>query len=158
MDSSLLNRRELLALGVATASALPAAPTNATVLFDDRTTTLANARVDAAGLWIHKADLPRVNGFEMKPQGACRAEVCIPLPKQLRKGDWISLTGFAKRAGQTWITEGNTWSFTEVPILRAGYLRSRVAPEFAVPDRKGRIVRLADSHGKKRLIVTWASW
>lgn len=156
MHSRLLNRRELMALGVA-ASSLQAAPT-VTILFDDRTTALPNTRTDASGLWIRKEDLPKVNGFEMKPQGACRAEVCIPLPKQLRKGDWVSLTGFAQRAGQSWVTEGSTWSFTEIPILRAGYLRSRVAPEFAVPDRKGRVVKLADSHGKKRLIVTWASW
>ena len=155
----LLNRRDWLALTAAGATSLRAAGTaSTTILFDDRATALANSKTDASGLWIRKSALPQVNGFEVKPQGACRAEVCIPLPRQLRKGDWINLTGFAKRAGQSWVNEGSTWSFTEVPILRAGYLRSRVAPEFAVPDRKGHIVKLSDTQGKKRLIVTWASW
>jgi len=154
-----LNRRDWLALTAIAATSLRAAGTaKTTILFDDRATVLATTKTDTAGLWIRKSDLPQVNGFEVKPQGACRAEVCIPLPKTVRKGDWINLTGFAKRAGQSWVSEGNTWSFTEVPILRASYLRSRVAPEFAVPDRKGRIVKLSDSQGKKRLIVTWASW
>ena len=152
-----MTRRQLLA---ATGSALIAAPTNApaTVLFDDHATTLTNSRVDAGELWIRDADLPRVNGFELKPQGACRAEVCVPVPKAMRKKGWFQLTGFAKRAGQSYVNEASTWSFTEVPILRSGYLRSRVAPDFAVPDRKGRIVKLSDSQGKKRIVVTWASW
>ena len=34
---------------------------------------------DADALWIQKADLPRINGFELKPQGACREEICIPI-------------------------------------------------------------------------------
>lgn len=129
-----------------------------TVLFDDRATAISVTKLDSAGLWIRKRDLPQINGFELKPQGACRAEVCIPVPKALRKGEWFNLTAFAKRAGQSYVNEGDTWSFSEVPILRAGYLRSRVAPEFAVPDRKGRMVKLSDSQGKKRLVVTWASW
>jgi peroxiredoxin len=37
-------------------------------------------------------------------------------------------------------------------------VNSRVAPDFAVPDRKGRMVHLSDFHGKKVLVVTWASW
>jgi hypothetical protein len=155
MEPSRLDRRTWLLL---TASAVVKATPGATILAEERTTILPTAKSDNTGLWIHQADLPRVNGFELKPQGACRAEVCIPVPKPLRKGDWFNLTGFAKRAGQSWVNDGNTWSFTEVPILHTGYLRSRVAPDFAVPDRKGRLVKLSDSQGKKRLVVTWASW
>src|SRR5262245_1841094 len=67
-----------IAPGVANASA--GKPAGATVLFDDRATALGTVRRepnDAAALWIRKRDLPRVNGFEVKPQGACRADVCI---------------------------------------------------------------------------------
>ena len=42
-----------------------------------------STRIDPASgaLWIRKADLPRINGFELKPQGACRADICIPIPR-----------------------------------------------------------------------------
>ena len=32
------------------------------------------------------------------------------------------------------------------------------APDFALPDRNGKIVRLSDFRGKKVVLVTWASW
>jgi peroxiredoxin len=33
-----------------------------------------------------------------------------------------------------------------------------MAPDFAVPDRRGNPVRLSGFRGKKVLVVTWASW
>ena len=32
------------------------------------------------------------------------------------------------------------------------------APDFALPNREGEVVRLSDFRGKKVLIITWASW
>jgi peroxiredoxin len=45
-----------------------------------------------------------------------------------------------------------------MPVVRGSFLESRIAPEFAVPDRTGRPVRLSQFRGKKVLLVTWASW
>src|SRR5437016_2625218 len=97
----------------------PAATPTATVLFDDRATPLTRIRrdsSDASRLWISTRDLPRVNGFEVKPQGACRADVCIPIPKSMRHGDWFDLTAFAKKAGQAVVadTAARVWSFGEI--------------------------------------------
>ncbi len=33
-----------------------------------------------------------------------------------------------------------------------------LAPDFALPDREGRTVRLSDFRGKRVLLLTWASW
>ncbi|MCZ6597977.1 MAG: redoxin domain-containing protein [Planctomycetota bacterium] len=33
-----------------------------------------------------------------------------------------------------------------------------LAPDFALPDRHGNLVRLSDFRGKKVLLYTWASW
>jgi hypothetical protein len=153
-----MNRREFLIAG--SASLVLAAPstTTATVLFGENAISLDKVRNDPQGLWIHSKDLPRVNEFEVKPQGACRADVCIPLPKTLKSGDWFNLTGFAHKIGQTVVADQNVWSFGEIPVLRGSFYNSRVAPDFAVPDRKGRVVHLSDFRGKKALVVTWASW
>ena len=132
-----------------------------TVLYDSRAVTLNRVETDAAGaLWVPKADLLKINGFEIKPQGACRADICIPIPRGMMKGDTFNLTAFAERVGQKFIADpaARVWSFGEIPVVQGAYLESRIAPDVTVPDRKGRPIRLSQFRGKKVLLVTWASW
>ncbi len=155
----MLRRTFLVSTGAAALS--PAAPSaSATVLYGERSVTLDRIQPDPKDLWVRKADLKKINDFEVKPQGACRDDVCIPISKDLAKGDWFNLTGFARKIGEAVVADSDTrvWSFGEIPALRGGFLNSRVAPDFAVADRKGRIVHLNDFRGKKVLVVTWASW
>ena len=153
-----MNRRDfLIASSAALASAAPAT-TSATVLFGDNAVSLDKVRTEGDNLWVHSKDLPRINEFEVKPQGACRADVCIPLSKALKAGDMFNLTGFAKKIGESVVADQNVYSFGEIPVLRGGFYNSRVAPDFAVPDRKGKVVHLSDFRGKKALVITWASW
>jgi hypothetical protein len=138
-------------------------PTAATVLYDERATPLTRIRRDPkndASLWISKRDLPRVNDFEVKPQGACRADVCIPIPKTMVSGDWFDLTAFAKKVDEPVVADldARVWSLGEIQALRGSFLNSREAPDVTVPDRHGRPVKLSDFRGKKVLLVTWASW
>jgi hypothetical protein len=136
----------------------------ATVLYDDRAVKLDRIgpapKGDAGALWIRKRDLPRVNGFALKPQGACRADLCIPIPKTLVRGEYFNLTAFARKAGQPVVAEpgARVWSFGEMQALGGGLAHSRIAPDFEVPDRLGRPVHLAGFRGKKALVITWASW
>ena len=145
-------------LGLVTSKA--AAATTTTVLYGDRSVTLDKIRPNATGsdLWVRAADLPRINDFTLKPQGACREDVCIPIPKDLKSGEWFNLTGFARRTGEVVVSDTGVWSFGEIPVMGGRYLSSRMAPDFAVPDRQGKIVHLSDFRGKKVLVITWASW
>ena len=132
----------------------------ATVLYDGRAIGLSRLTADADALWIQKTDLPAINGFELKPQGACREEICIPIPRAMMRGTQFNLTAFAQRIGQRAVADPaeRVWSFGEIPVVRGAFLESRIAPEFSVPDRKGRQVKLSHFRGKKALVVTWASW
>lgn len=154
-----MNRRDFL-LASGTAALATATPTtiSATVLYGDRSVFLDKARFEADNLWVRAADLPRINEFTLKPQGACREDVCIPVSKNIRRGEWFNLTGFARKTGEAIVSEAEVWSFGEIPLLRGSFVNSRVAPDFAAPDRKGRLVHLSDFRGKKVLVVTWASW
>jgi len=151
-----------LAPAAGTASGAPAAAA-ATVLFDDRAVTLERVGRDAKklaeGLWVRRRDLSRINGFEVKPQGACRADICIPIPKAMLRGDYFDLTAFAKKIGQAVVADAGArvWSFGEIPALGGG-LASRTAPDLVVSDRAGHPVHLSSFRGKKMLVVTWASW
>jgi hypothetical protein len=140
-----------------------APPSAATVLYDDRAVVLDRTGSDAKAadaLWVRQHDLSRINGFELKPQGACRADLCIPIPQALLRGEYFNLTAFAKNAGQPVVAEpgARVWSFGEMQALGAGFLTSRIAPDFIVPDRAGRPVHLSHFRGRKVLVITWASW
>jgi hypothetical protein len=134
------------------------------VLYDDRSVALTRTRPDPKqvpdALWVHRRDLPRINDFELKPQGACRADLCIPVPGSMLSDEYFNLTAFAKNAGQPVVAEpgARIWSLGEMPAIGGGFIASRVAPDFTVPDRTGRPVHLSDFRGTKVLVVTWASW
>lgn len=135
----------------------------ATVLYDGRAIGLDRISPDPKqpdALWIQTRDLPRINGFELKPQGACRADICIPVPKTMTRGAYFNLTAFAERVGQRVVADvpARAWSFGEIPVVRGAFLESRMAPDFSVPDRQGRPVTLSQFRGKKVVLVTWASW
>ena len=159
-----MKRRDFLwTLGAAAMiPAQGAAPLNgATLLYDSRAVPLTRVETDAAGaLWVPKKDLPRINGFEIKPQGACREDICIPIPRGMMRADLFNLTAFAGRVGQKFIADpaARVWSFGEIPVVQGAFVESRIAPDVAVPNRKGTPVRLSQFRGKKVLLVTWASW
>jgi len=135
-----------------------------TVLYDDRSIVLDHVGTDPAhspdALWVRKIDLPRINGFELKPQGACRGDECVPVPKEMTRSGFFNLTAFARKVGQSVVVDrtARVWSFGEIPSFGSGSVGSRIAPDFTAPDRKGQPVRLSDFRGKKVLVVTWASW
>lgn len=155
-----MKRRDfLLASAGATAAFAALSPTTSgTVLYNDHAAKLDKVRTDATDLWVRAADLPRINEFELKPEGACRADMCIPVAKNLKNGEWFNLTGFARKLGEVVVSDSRVWSFGEIPVVRGNFYNTRVAPDFAVPDRQGRIVHLSDFRGKKVLVITWASW
>src|SRR5215467_15718973 len=116
-----MRRREFLRMTGAAAAfggALPpmAPGATATVLYDDHTTLLGSTLSDPKNakdeLWVRKTDLSRINGFELKPQGACRADVCIPIKKDMTRGDYFDLTSFARLVGQAVVTDASAgvWS------------------------------------------------
>src|SRR3954468_14123086 len=106
----------------------------ATVLYNDRSIELTRTGADpshsADQLWVHKTDLPRINEFELKPQGACRADVCIPVEQSMTRGAYFNLTASARKVGEPVVADRDTrvWSFGEIPIVRGQFVESRVAP------------------------------
>ncbi len=135
----------------------------ATVVCQGATTTLAETG-DGPGLLINPEDLVKINGFELKPEGACYADTCIPLSAGMLVEQagrtWFDLTAFADLLEQPYVADADArvWSFAEVPQKRERLLTDAMAPEFEVEDRQGNVIRMADLKGKKALIVTWSSW
>ncbi len=135
----------------------------ATVLYQGKKVTFTETG-KGEGLLIKPSDLHSVNGFELKPEGVCCNDICIPLREGLliEQGgkQWFDLVAFADLLGQPYVVDqaSRVWSFAEVPAKRANMMVNAMAPDFEVKDRQGKVIRMADLKGKKALIVTWSSW
>ena len=136
----------------------------ATVLIGDNAVALKRVDLECEPsshtLWIRARDLPRVNGFIVKPEGACRGPLCVPIAPDMLRDGAFNLTAFAETAGQCVVAEpdAGAWSFGEMPTHGGDIAPSRIAPDVTLPDRLGRPVHLAGFRGKKALVITWASW
>ena len=136
---------------------------SATVLYQGRTIIL-NETKNGTDLLINPNDLKRVNGFEVKPEGACYGEICVPLSDQILQtvnGEKLfNLTAFSRLLDQPYVRdlEAAVWSFSEIPVKRKNMMVDAIAPDFSVTDRGGQVINMSDLKGKKALIVTWSSW
>ncbi|MBS02096.1 MAG: hypothetical protein CMQ24_05260 [Gammaproteobacteria bacterium] len=128
--------------------------TAATVLFDHRMVGVAVTLPDATDLWVRPKELPRVNGFELKPEGACLDEICVPVRQDVdsdifvRRGGaaWFNVSALARRLEQLIAADydHNVFSLGALPVVRSAFHRDAVAPDFSLPDLDGNAVRLSD--------------
>jgi hypothetical protein len=135
-----------------------------TVIHEERETEITGARVAGDRLWLAKDDVHRATGWTLKPEGLCREDICVPVPRgrepEFIEGDAIDVAAFWRHMGHPVVRDGSghTWVLGTGAGERARALSSLQAPDFALPDLEGRRHALADHLGNKVLLVTWASW
>ena len=95
-------------------------------------------------------------GWEIGPEGACKADRCVPLPE--KAGERFDVRVLAERLGMALVhdEEHELWALGPESGGRA--LLSAELPDVTLPDRDGNPFSLSALHGKKVLLVAWASW
>jgi len=140
------------------------AETTATIAAETGEQLIAGARVAGDDLWLPAETLPQAVGWTLKPEGLCRDELCVPVPRgredAFRRGDHVNITAFWRLTERPWARSetGDLWVFGANARERADALLSLDAPDFALPDLDGKPHRLSDYRGRKIYLVTWASW
>ena len=140
----------------------------AVVLYEGQVVDLKNTMADPTDLWIPPNQLARVNGFELKPEGACIDDICVPVRQDVdseifvsRQGQqWFNVAELADRLQQPYAVDHDSgvWSFGAIPVRRASFVERAVAPDFSLPGADGKTYQLSDFKGKKIMLLTWASW
>ncbi len=136
------------------------------VLTSDSSSDIAQRSDDTDSLWVRVDQLRQATGWQLKPEGVCLGEICVPLFEPEREAwiadadDWVwfCYSAFADKIGQKHVRDGDVWSLGSVPEVRRAGLESGLAPDFGMTDRNGDTVRLSDLRGRKVVLFTWASW
>lgn len=98
-------------------------------------------------------------GWAVKPQGACKGDVCVPLPGG--GGDEaLDARVLSERLGMPLVHDEKHGLWALGPDTATGRaLTTAVAPDLVLPDlRTGDRVALSSLRGRKVLLVAWASW
>lgn len=106
---------------------------------------------------ISKREFEAGTGWELKPEGACKGEVCIPLPAH--EGGEVDIRNMAEVMRLPLIRDEahDIWVLgTETMGNRA--LMSAEAPELVLPDRRGEPFRLSSLKGSKVVLLAWAPY
>jgi len=92
-------------------------------------------------------------GWEIKPEGACKGDVCVPLP------DGWSVTRAAERLGMALVRDDEMGMWALGPEAIGGRaLATAQAPELVLPDIDGNEFRLSSLLGQKVVLVSWAPY
>ena len=93
-------------------------------------------------------------GWQIKPEGACKAEVCVPLPRI----DSFDLRATAERLGMAIAHDEASGLWALGPESLGTALVSAQAPELTLDDLDGHEFRLSSLRGQKLLLVAWAPY
>lgn len=109
---------------------------------------------------VEPAAFEAATGWAIKPEGACKAEMCVPLPDEVRSSDGkLDANVLAERLRMPVLRDEAHGLWALGPATVAGQaLESADAPDLELPDVDGNPFRLSSLHGKKVLLVAWASW
>jgi hypothetical protein len=138
--------------------------TTITVLADQEST--ADAELVGGRVLVAPAELPRVLGWTLKPQGLCQDDVCVPLWDRaaVQPGgdadDRVDLLGVAAALGRpAALDEPSGTLAVGAPVeLRRQALAGHTAPDFELPDLDGALHSLEAWRDRKRLLFAFASW
>lgn len=103
---------------------------------------------------VTAADFQAGTGWEIKPEGACKGEVCVPLG-----GGDFDLTNAASRLGMALVADEprGRWALGPESVGDRA-LTTAEAPELILNDLDGNEFRLSSLRGQKVLIVSWAPY
>ncbi|MCU1346573.1 MAG: hypothetical protein JWL70_2839, partial [Acidimicrobiia bacterium] len=100
-------------------------------------------------------------GWTVKPQGACKGDVCVPLGADVRNSDGtLRAEPLAHSLGMPLVHDARAglWALGPESAVTGHALTSALAPDFELPAYGGGTFRLSSLQGTRVVVVAWASW
>jgi hypothetical protein len=108
-------------------------------------------------LTVPAVDFEAATGWSARPEGMCKGEVCVPAPGAVIE-DAIDVEAVSTRLGMALVHDADHGVWALGPESGGRALTTAVAPELQLPDADGNPFKLSAMHGRKVLLVAWASW
>ena len=120
------------------------------------------AAIEAGAVRVPAEVVARDLGWELKPEGLCRDDICVPVRDEptLSTATGLDLTTLARTLDRPLaldLDEGAA-SLGASAAGRAAPLARLEAPDFELPDLAGRAHRLSEHRGKKVLLAVHSFW
>ena len=109
---------------------------------------------------LHKGDIDAAafaaaTGWEIKPEGACKADMCVPIDSP----GAFDVVATAGRLGMAIVRDSDSDLWALGPESFSGQaLATAVAPALTLSDLDGNEFRLASLRGQKVAVVAWAPY
>ena len=104
---------------------------------------------------LDRAAFEQRTGWALKPEGACKGDVCVPRP------DDAGIEDIADRLGMPLLHDEphGLWALGPESAVTGRALTTAEAPDFELPQvLTGEPFKLSSLRGQKVLLVAWASW
>src|SRR4051812_14828458 len=101
-------------------------------------------------LVVDETEFSQRTGWQVKPEGACKGEVCVPLPESARKSDGrLDLSVIADRLGMPLVRDdaAGLWALGPETDVTGKALTTAVAPDVTLPDADGNPFNLSSLAG-----------
>ena len=110
-------------------------------------------------LHVPLADFEKRTGWAIKPEGACKGEVCVPLGADTVADGLVSIDAIAPRLGMGVVHDVDAGLWAVGPETLGGRaLATAEAPNFTLPDLDGNPFELSSLRGKKVLVLAWSPY
>ena len=105
---------------------------------------------------VNRADFETASGWQIKPEGACKGEICIPLSQS---GDTLDAETLARDMNLPLVHEPEAGAWALGPESIGGRsLATAEAPNMILPDLDGNLFELHSLRGQKIVVYAWAPY
>ncbi len=112
-------------------------------------------------LELTSAELADGTGWELKPEGLCRDERCVPFPDpdgERTAPGVVDVRAVAERLRMPLVADDRHGLWALGPEASGRVLDSAQLPPIVLPDADGVPFDVASLRGSKVVIAAWASW
>jgi len=109
-------------------------------------------------LTVDRSEFEARTGWQFKPEGACKGEICVPLPAPI-EGDIINVADMAAQLGLPVVHDADHGLWAIGPeSIGARALATTEAPNLTLPTLDGDTFELHSLRGNKVVLVAWSPY